>query len=338
MRSRRALFLVLLQACGGSTPTAATPAEDEAVQPAPVAEASGPPSYEVHEWGLIDVAPGGATEVAAGPGRPAPAMTVRKPVLYVRLDEGVDTIRFGARVEIPGGSIVEHWPAGQVSGAVLEWPEIEARVCAPAAEREPVRDTRMLGRACDTPDGYCEVDDLPGYVADGSACLRVAGAEATLLFYRGALSSVTLPYRVSRSPSGEVVVEATRALPAPVGDLWRVRHMPGAGTAVARVTPPTSGAATLGEPEVTGAEGARARLAADLETLGLTTAEGDAFLRAWTEALFGPSNEATARRAARVTEEVLYWLPREDADRIAPLTLTPAPRALRRAILVRVAI
>ncbi|MCA9605435.1 MAG: hypothetical protein KC619_07560, partial [Myxococcales bacterium] len=219
------ILLLSLQACGGgasSAPPPSDPPPDEPPPPASSDEAAAAPSYEVHEWGLIDVDASGAVEVAAGPGRPQPAISVRKPVLYVRLDDGLDTMRFAARVQIPGGTIVEHWPAGQLSGDVLEWPAVEAGPCAPTAARETPRD-RVMQRACDTPDGYCEVFDLPGYVADGSACLDVGGVDATLLFYRGALAAVTLPYRVSRSGDA-VVVEAARDLPAPVGELWRIRH------------------------------------------------------------------------------------------------------------------
>ncbi len=335
MRRTTLLLLAAAQACGGSSATTST-----VTPPAPNGDAPAvaDPSYVIHEWGLIDVDVGGAVEVAAGPGIPAAApAAVRKPVLYVGLDEGVDAQRFSVRVRIPSGSIVEHWPAGEGGGDTLARPSVGARRCGGAA-RDVTLDTRMIALACDTPDGYCEVYDLPGYVAEGSACLRVGGEDATLLFYRGALGGVSLPYRVSRSPGGDVIVEATRDLPAPIGELWRVSHVP-TGTAVTRASPPRSGQrVALGAPAPADVAESRARLAADLAALGLTPAEAEAFLRAWTRELFSVSSGELARRSAPVREELLYWLPVEDADRIAPLELAPPPRELRRAILVRVAL
>src|SRR5262245_23237500 len=85
---------VLLAACGGThSPASSAPRPEPATnaQPTPDQEPSGAPgpsSYEVHEWGLVDVV-GTTFEVGSGPGprttndAPRP---VRKPVVYFHLD------------------------------------------------------------------------------------------------------------------------------------------------------------------------------------------------------------------------------------------------------------
>lgn len=335
-RAFAAVCAVLATSCGGSPATegASEPraAEDTAAPETPAA-----PGYVVHEWGLVDVAAAGAVELAAGPGQPedGTAIIVRKPVLYVRLDPGLDAVTFAARVTVPGGAIVEHWPPGEVGGATLAWPRVEATPsCAEAARDLPVarEAVRGLTRACDTPDGYCEVADLPGYVAEGSACLQVGSEQGTLLFYRASLPSLELPIALTRSGDAPSV----RASADGVGELLRITRLPNGLLRSARVAAPEAGA-TVALPAATSpldAPGERARMAEALRARGLTDPEAEAFLRAWAGELFEPQS---ARTSPPVLGDVLlYWLPRADVDRMAPLALEPPPRELSRAILVRV--
>ncbi len=329
-----ALFALAVSGCGGSSAGSESTAE-----PVPVAPPDTPaaPGFTVHEWGLVDVTAAGTVELAAGPGQPedGTAIIVRKPVLYVRLDPGLDAVSFGARVTIPGGAIVEHWPPGEVDGSTLAWPRVEATPsCAETARDLPVarEAVRSPTRACDTPDGYCEVADLPGYVAEGSACLHVGSEQGTLLFYRASLPRLDLPLQLTAS--GDAV--NARASADGVGELLRITRQPNGLLRSARVAAPAAGA-TVALPAASSpldAPGERARMAEALRAHGLTDPEAEAFLRAWAGELFEP---ITARVSPPVLGDVvLYWLPRADVDRMAPLALEPPPRELARAILVRV--
>lgn len=300
-------------------------------------EAPATPGYALHEWGLVDVAAGGTVELAAGPGQPDAPLEVRKPVLYVRLDPGIDALTFSAAVSVPGGTIVEHWPAGDVAGGALSWPRVEARACdgAPTRDLPEQRESRRNpSRACDTVDGYCEVADLPGYVADGSACLRVGEQEGTLLFYRAALPSTRLPLELSRA--GDAIVARATSDHGVAGTLVRIAR-DASGLRIARVAAPSAPGATATLPAPTQAlDAARERegLVRELTGLGLTAPEAEAFARAWSSELFEPQPTRSLMRPSAGV--VLYWMPREDVDRMAPLTLDPPPRELVRAILVRV--
>src|SRR5678816_478262 len=118
-----------LAACGGGTqhPTSSSPSEPTPPAPAPPAPTVASAPYEVHEWGLVDVPEGGGpAEIAAGPGPVNVPMAVRKPVLYVHLADGATEQRFDAHVVLASGTVFEHWPAGAVAGATLDWTGVVA--------------------------------------------------------------------------------------------------------------------------------------------------------------------------------------------------------------------
>ena len=78
----------------------------------------------------------------------------------------------------------------------------------------------------------------------------------------------------------------------------------------------------------------RETIARDLETLGMTESERDAFLRAWETELLGAPAPRAAPRIHH--DDLLYWMPAAAIARIAALEATPAQTVIRRAILVRV--
>jgi hypothetical protein len=334
--------LLLLAACTTTTP----PAGGHAVQPEP-AHAPAPASsgYAVHEWGLIDVDASGRAELAAGPGHPERSLRpVRKPVLYVHLADDVDTITFSARVDLPQGAMIEHWPPGQVDGGSLGWSGVTARRarCATAVPS---------GAPCTAPDGVCELPDLPLYDAPTAACLTLGDHSAGMLFYRGAVPALELPLTVTRDDDGAVRVRAKDDAPAMVGEVLRVSAgpsgpWPAGHVVIARVKVPAPGATVslpLGAIAVSrAAEETELRNA--VTGLGLSGDEADAFVRAWGAALFGegggPARDVrSARELSPPTipqDAILYWLPPAAIERLARLSFDPAPSEIRRAMLVRV--
>ena len=165
------IALVLALACTTSQPPSATAAPAPAPTPAPAATLEpGTAAYDVHEWGLIDyVRASTAHEVATGPGlhRVAPTPNIpspvhapvmggptsapRKPVLYFHLRAGSAPVTVDATVELVGGSIVEHWPDGELRGGRIRWPRVELTAEPCVGLTYPDRDS---SRCYGVPDHY----------------------------------------------------------------------------------------------------------------------------------------------------------------------------------------
>jgi hypothetical protein len=365
MMGRLASLLVLaLSGCGGAPPaSSAAPSEpasptsnaneprDEA---APVAAATAP--YEVHEWGFVDVPLGGPAELGAGPGRPVPSISpprppsVRKPVLYFHLDPGAAPFDVAVAARIRHGRVLEEWPnvtqwpERTRTPDAVRWPAAQLAPCtaplAPLAARLP---PAMRG-TCDAPDGYCELEDLGLYMTEEAACLTYRGVAARLLFYRGDVAAPALPLTAARDADGRSVVRSSVGAGAP---MLFVRD--GRGLELPWPTPGSD----VALPEALSESFDGLRLARSLARMvsdaGLTAQETEAFMRAWSEPLFGVSVDGAARRdmpardapprSARGTigqpPFVLYVMPEATVPALAELELTPAPRVLRRVMVVR---
>lgn len=348
MRNRYRRFALVSTAalalsCGG-----APPGTTEAPTPPPPSPTTTRGSFDLHEWGLVDVAANGAVELAAGPGStfsvPAPApdrppISVRKPVVYFHLDPGAAPVALSLTVDVPGGRILEHWPTAQLAPASATFAGLELGPCESTRRAEPARG-RGLALTCDSVDGVCEVRDLPTYVASDASCLRQDGTTLAhaLLFYRADLPALDLPYLVTRSADGSVTLRVNPTYPAesiPEGEILRIRR-DWSRVSLARVPTPRGGESTaLARPEqLVDPAAERAHLAAGLVTAGLSPGEADAFCEAWASELFGPVT--TQRATPNVDDLLLYALPRIAIDRTAPLRVTPEPRRSERVWLVRV--
>lgn len=367
--SMTALLASLLAACGASGSTSSTPPPVEPPVVAPAAPAAPPTgAYEAHEWGLIDVMEGGATEIGAGAGHPTPSMSVRKPVIYFHLDAGSPPLSLDVSARLVGGTIYETYPVSTLpSPDTAQWTAtISSEHCRTAAEEAPVdgapvdgaearRDVVREARgrwatACGTPDGICESLDLASYDASTASCADVGGTRAGMLFYRG-VSTPTLPLRVTRSADAATVsVTATASMAGAPPMLLRISTRIGAdwpwgNVVLSRVDVPGEGATVtlpVGTERVDSGPGRmtiRADLLSTLGTLGLDAAEAEAFVTAWMFGLFSPG-AASGRGhdgAPEVPQDaVIYFLPEAAVANIAELSMTPAPRSLRRAFMVRV--
>jgi hypothetical protein len=347
-------FVVLAAACG-CQPPAAGPAAESPTSPAPPSAAS--PVYDLHEWGVVAVR-AGTFEVAAGPGLRAAElpMAVDKPVLYVH-PEGSAPFDLDVRVALGTGlAVAEYFPP--TTAEPLAW---HARVEGSCRGAYPTDvDARCIG-------GYCEIGDLATYETDDAACLAVGETRAPLLFYRlwaaDAAEAPPLPIRVT--PRGAEVVVTNTGIATPVGGLWRVTRVDGNVRAARIDVPAMNREATMPMPTGDAAAG-HADMLRMLEAQGLTREEARAFDRGWGSALFGlaaasssdedvgdipPADDQPVDRLSadetiraadmpaapepRDEDVLLYWLPATNIDAIARIEATPAPRALRRAFLVR---
>lgn len=339
--------LVLLASC-------ATTSSDDGTSP-PTTPPSDParPAWEVHEWGLVDVvAADGRAEIAAGPGRPGapgpntqpidhPVIT-RKPVLYVHLGAGVDTLTFRASVTLPNGRVVEHWPSTSLTTNGLTWDGVVATrgACSASSTRDD-RPARRGLVACGTEDGYCEVQDLPRYVTSDADCLAVSGTNAMLLFYRGASTNPALPVRATRGEDGRITLTNDTAMAGAPSGVYRITArtegltrgresiMPATTllTRRARMPPPGSSASLDVAEDAMNVTQLHTALLTDMRALGLTDDEARAFMDAWSDELFV---------APHATDVVLYWLTPAAIERVAQLRFEPEPTTVRRAMMVRI--
>lgn len=371
----RALGLALaLAGCGGEerAPTPEPPVET------PTAPVSVPttPGLVVHEWGVVDVranrGPLGELAMSGVPGRgvpreellqqgpspgpspspspgPSPTPTPtphrppiarpRAPLLYFHLPAGHEPVDVSVRVELPRGTVEEHWPLTSDHGERLDWVRwratVRAEACSGASYPAP-------GEApCDQAlRFYCEASELRRYEAADAACLSVDGRDANHLFYRGALPG-RLPLQVTTDGSGTLRVHHAGNRPLP-GRLVLVERADDPGATRARVVaPPAPGATISVEAADVEAEAARAAIYGALaDTFELTQAEVAAFRAAWDVSFFGgPRGEIDGlRRQAFVPPQrsLFYWLAEGDVESLAPLAIEPRPEVIRRAILVRV--
>jgi hypothetical protein len=345
--------------CGDSQP--AEPTSQPVSEPEPAVEdvvpevvAAPTPTFEVHEWGLIDFVPSRSIfEIAAGPGEPervpvpvpvvrpnghtkvrpppvhpshTPMVTMsvdmrrRKPVLYFHLGPDTLSIDVSVSVSTPPGRVVEHWPTTDAHGAGYRWLGVEVTegsctgLSYPSATDPECADVE-----------YCEVAELAQYESNDADCLNFRERRYNHLFYRGAGEPSPLPLVVTRDGDGvQVSHGGTSAIP---GSILYIVNESGTRRAAIIAPPAVGEEMTLPEPEASNMDAAQTSLDETLSELGLTAGESGAFKRAWDDELFGADAVAAA---------VLYFLPRADVVRAAPLEFEPAPTAIHRAMLVRI--
>ncbi|WP_236604464.1 hypothetical protein [Sandaracinus amylolyticus] len=362
-----ALIALSLAACGEDRPASTT--RTEAPPPAPLSDVEVIAGLAVHEWGVIDVradrGPLGELALSGVPGRgvprdelmrdvpvplglsPTPTPTPprppvgrpRAPLLYVHLPPGHAPIDLSVRVELPGGTIEEHWPLTSDHDERTQWVRWRATArtesCTGSSYPAP-------GEApCDQAlRFYCEASELRRYEASDAACLEVDGRDFNHLFYRGALPA-RLPLQITRAEDGTLRVHhaGESALPGrlvlvhreddPSATRVRVIDVPAPGATISVTTPDAA------------IDPARDAIYGALrESFALTDAEVAAFRAAWDVSFFGGARAEIEglRRQAFVPpiDSLFYWLPEREVERIAPLAIEPRPEHVRRAMLIRV--
>lgn len=333
MRAR--LLSALLLACG--------PSESEEAEEERERSASG---WEAHEWGLLGyeaLAERNTAIAAASPIVETAGLTSEgggvgyAPVIYVQLGDARE-LRFEAAVTVPATAILETWPLSPNA----RW---QVRAHSGACEfRYPDRSQPP----CDSVrDGFCEAMNAHHYEASDGACLEVNGQSYDHLLYRAEVARDALPFDVVRQGEGFAVRSKANA---PAGRLFRIRRSFALRTvqAVTFDAPPAGQSIALPEPERTTDATATLRTMLDeLARAGLTEPEANAFRAAWSDAIVPEERTPRFPAISRMRlapdvrpggDAVYYWLPRESADAILPLSFTPAPRQVRRALLVRISL
>ena len=283
--------------------------------------------------------------------RPENRRPMRKPVLYIHLAEDGEGGRrappvISASVRVAGGRILEHFPPTLTGEDSVRWSNIVLQRAACTGLSYPLATEAMCAAA---PDGVCEVAELGEYETDDSACLLIDERRTNHLFYRGETSSLALPVTLTRRADGRGI-DATLPPGSDAIDVMRIAREPdrvrtervhldgGATTTIAYPEGGPQCAANDDDCRIESMRTSRSRsdhvrsfVHGGLSEAGLTAAESEAFDRAWLEALL-------TLDAAGPRDMVIYFLPREALDAAIPLDFQPAPDAVRRAMLIRVAL
>ncbi len=318
-----AVLCVTVIGCGPTTVESTAPI-------APVETTAG--RYEVHEWGLVDVATNGSAELAAGPGQNSAQipidqpMLTRKPVLYFHLLEG--EVQVQVRATMSYGAMLERFPATAMTGREVGWHvQVLERPC------QSTTYPTVTSPAClNIADNYCEAAELRAYEAADASCLSVDGHDYNHLFYRGGGVGVELP--VSIDSAGAITNNGAHAIPfalrivSPgiVRDITARGRMPATTVTIQRFGNVAPGA-TQAAIEAIDTEEAIGLVRAELARLGLTDGEAQAFMNAWERPVF---------RTPNIGHALVYFLPAEAVNRISALAFEPAPETIKRAMMVRV--
>ena len=364
--------MLLLGACGSSTAPAPQERQnsrtaDPASQPSPAAG-----TYTLHEWGFIAAGDDGSVRAVSGPhglssispsslgmGSVHAVGAGGKPVLYFHLDEGVTELALSVGVRPAGeGQLLEHFPPGELSDdhRTLRWPSVRITRAGCRGTYPGLTDAR-----CQTSDGLCELAELAGYESAGADCVNVGEQRTGVLFYRSGPAQATLPLTVTRDAEDVVQVAHAGAADSARVTGWVMRIARGADRTQTRVRvvplaaqEPMRVGPARGDGSVAADEGI-AQLRAAVLAGGLDEPEANAFMTAWTDALFGaeppppppPQPPGTiglgmlgGRRhpLGSVADAVVYLLPQPSVDALLPLELSPAPRSVRRVFLARVSV
>lgn len=259
-----------------------------------------------------------------------------KPVIYAHLDPGVPEASFTVSLGLSPDRVVEVFPEASRHASRFVFGPLVARR-GPCADRTPVP-------ACEpTPDGFCERAEVPRYHGDDDTCLALGAQRSELLFYRArGLDPARLPLVLERE--GRSYALRSRADARIDGPVVFVERSAG-GSVRYRVLAPNErdGAVPEGS-SLSDAEALRALLVAHAHTLGLTSAECEAFVDAWAPAFFGTRRRTGPESTGAVPAELavsevslLYFAPRALVDALLPLETAPPAREVRRVFLVRVA-
>lgn len=353
MRYTRFLLLSVV-ACSEAAPPSAPPSPPPSVPSALVLAES--TTFTVHEWGFIGhhYASGrdAPLSLATGRGRRAsvpapPAAPARtrvhgdegRPVIYIHFDEPARPMEIRASLDIGEGTMVEHLPTARQDGSLYRW-DITASHgrCAPSDSKYPIGGRSTCGGR---PDGYCEASFLRTYETDDAECLEVDGTGWNHLFYRTQVQAA-LPIEVFRREES-FVVRAHVALPGKLMHIRRGERLD--DTRVHIFDAPAPGEEFVMPAETAGAPiEAQRFLETELGARGMTDAESHAFMRGWVVDLMGSNTGVVDRvqdmrapeNLAAKSDALVYFMPEDAVQAMAPLHFEPPAREVRRAILVRV--
>jgi hypothetical protein len=296
-----------------------------------------PPVFDVHEWGLLDVTNTSARMLAGPSSRPVPNAPVRKPVVYFHLADGSRAGDVTARVSIPASStFMEAFPsAATPDPTTLAWAGLHLRAEPCHVVGAPTRDLP----ACKTQDGLCEAADIATYEAADASCVDFAGASYNHLLYRANGVPPKLPFEVTSDGSAIVVLHARAS--DTLGAIVYVHNDAGVALEAVVPVPPLGQSVRLAPPTDSDTTKAASELDRAMKDSGLTSEEIAAFDRAWATNLFGAgagaARESPARRGAAAPDDyLLFAMPVSLIEGVSTLSFTPAPRAVRRFLLVRV--
>ncbi len=317
-----------------------------------IAFAGSPAAYVAHEWGTFTSVQGadGAQMVwnpfnaaelprfvydrtkAFGPemlllkSNTAAKQRLETPVIYFHSPE---PLTVDVSVNFPQGSVTEWFPFGVVPRAAkpnlpaIQWKGVKI---VPRGSRAAKGLEAKIPREANGSHYYAAREATADYVITPGKSKGQTEVEK-LLFYRG-IGGFDAPLMVTLPSSDEGRLLLLNTGTEVLSDLFLVQVQDGkmAVTAVDDIAGQSSTTAEIGKPQPL--DIARKELASKLQAglvrAGLYESEASAMVKTWDDSWFAENGT-----------RVLYVLPSAWADRVLPLTLTPAPREVARVFVGR---
>ncbi len=304
-------------------------------------------AYEIHEWGLIRFrnAQGEVTTSGHNARLPQPYWgddVPEKPLIYFHPLDGFDPATvISAEITITDGRVREVWPlVHPVAEEAVAEEEVQLRVLhslLPSGPSYTWPTIQLLpGEACGVETvptltgfpcsalqdgGVCETAEMHSSLQPVPHCLTVGGTRAPVLLYNGYAAATTVsPVSIDR-PGWSITNNSTD----PIGPVWVRSIMRGSPmphfVSVPAVAPGET--VDLNALPLTDHAGMVREFKAALLARGLTEAEANDFVGAWTPDVLHPTNTPF---------DALGLHDQATTDRQYPLTLDPAPVAAHRVL------
>jgi hypothetical protein len=228
------------------------------------------------------------------------------PVLYFY---STRPVTLSVHVDFPQGWITEWYPkatvtaGGRYNNGKLVWDSVQVL---------PGADLEYPTASGDSHYFYARNTD--------SAPLRVGDQQEKLLFYRG-IGGFQVPLRPKFSNDGKLEIRNAGPNPIPLAIVFENR----AGKIGYRVVRNITDAVTVDLPEMKGDfQQLRQELSSELAGFGLYKKEAEAMVETWRDSWFEDGTR------------VLYVYPRDQVDKLLPLSIDPKPIATDRVFVGRV--
>lgn len=263
--------------------------------------------FDVHEWGVLAGCGHDTNYFATS--RPLKVYAVREPVLYIH---SRDKLPFSLRVTFVTGRPTETYPTATVTGASLQWTNVQIQ-----ADPPPVR--RGFSR-----EAFAPLKEIMATLGDVDADTLVCGDQASrFLFYEGEIPFTNrVTWQVDLTNRTAMIRNAGDW---PVYDLCLVQAGPHVGGLMFAVQPLVAYVKSLGANQTaeTALQPVPRELSfeAQLTALGFTQKEAASFNTLWVRPFLQPG-------------QLVYRLSGDQCARVTELTFEPRPANCLRALYV----
>jgi hypothetical protein len=277
------------------------------------------PSYDIHEWGVMEGCLTDSTVLVTS--RPELDMMVKQPVIYIHSNEQFSLSLEAKVIGMTNEESVLTYPEADVKGNSISWENVEVTSEKISLAVPKIRVPNMMIRK-----GIEEI--IPMLNDVDSNTLKYNGIESKFLFYEAEMkfeNPIELSFDI-----GSVTVKNTGDYP--VDSMFFVTGVPGASPFMQKLMGAKIGNLAPGEEKTAQItafnEEYNNTLKADVMAKGFTEKETDAFTKLWAGQFFSSSS-------MRANSQLIYAIPEEQYNRILQLKTSKKFSDIERLMYVR---